>query len=86
MPTLDSKGDCNLYDVVNKRLLMSAPSMQMLDDESTTWPAWEITYNTVSGTPVATVNENVEITLAEDGPLRKSFRVQRTKAGSTFVH
>ncbi len=84
--TLDSKGDCNLYDVVNKRLLMSAPSMQMLDDESTTWPAWEITYNTVSGTPVATVNENVEITLAEDGPLRKSFRVQRTKAGSTFVH
>lgn len=81
---LNSSGEPNLYDVANNRLVMGATTLQMLDDESNTWPAWEVLYNSVAGTPTA-VDENVEITLAEDGPLRKAFRVYRTKNGSTFV-
>ncbi|MCM1449120.1 MAG: discoidin domain-containing protein [Clostridiales bacterium] len=84
--SIDKKGDCNIYDLVNKRLLMGYPSMVMLDDTSNSWPAWEITYSTVTGTPVATVDENVDIQVAEDGPLRKSFRVTRSKNGSSFIH
>ncbi len=84
--TLDNKGDCNIYDLINKRLLMGFPSMVMLDDTSDSWPAWEITYNTVTGNVIATVDENVDIQVAEDGPLRKSFRVTRSKNGSSFVH
>lgn len=83
---LDSKGDCNIYDLDNKRLLMGFPSMSMLDDTSDTWPAWEITYSTITGRVLATVDENVDIQVAEDGPLRKSFRVTRQKNGSSFVH
>ena len=84
--TIDKKGDCNIYDLVNKRLLMGYPSMVMLDDTSDSWPAWEITYSTLAGNVVATVDENVDIQVAEDGPLRKSFRVTRSKKGSQFIH
>lgn len=83
---LDAKGDCNIYDLVNKRLLMGYPALIMLDNTSDSWPAWEITYSSVAGNIVATVDENVKISVAEDGPLRKSFRVERTKSGSTFIH
>lgn len=84
--TLNSRGDCNIYDLFNDRMLMAYSSLVMLDDTSNSWPAWEITYETVNGSVVATVDENVEITVAEDGPLRKSFRVSRSKNGSTFIH
>ena len=84
--SLNAKGDCNIFDIVNNRLLMGYASLVMLDDTSNSWPAWEITYETVAGNVIATVDENVDIRVAEDGPLRKSIRVSRTKNGSSFVH
>ncbi len=83
---LDAKGDCNIYDLENKRLIMGYTSLVMLDDTSNSWPAWEITYETVAGKVIATVDENVDIRVAEDGPLRKVFRVSRAKNGSSFIH
>lgn len=83
---LNANGDCNIYDLTANRLLMGYVSMVMLDDTSDSWPAWEITYETVAGPVKATVDENVEISVAEDGPLRKSIRVSRQKNGSRFVH
>lgn len=83
---LDSKGDCNIFDLENNRLMMGYTSLVMLDDTSNSWPAWEVTYETVSGKVVATVDENVDIAIAEDGPLRKAFRVARSKNGSSFIH
>lgn len=83
---INSNGDCNIYDLKSNRLLMGYVSLVMLDDVSDTWPAWEITYETVNGNVKATVDENVQISIAEDGPLRKSIRVSRQKNGSRFVH
>ena len=83
---LDEKGDPNIYDLEKKRLVMGSVSMVMLDDTSNSWPAWEVTYESVTGEEVARVNENVDIQFVEDGPLRKTVRVSRSAKGSDFVH
>jgi len=83
---LNRNGDVyQLKDIQNGRSLMSTTQQQLIYDHEDTWPAWEISYTDVCRSPSGTVNENVEVTLVEDGPLRKSFRVQRTKEGSSFV-
>ena len=67
------------------RQLVSTCSQQMLHDNSTTWPSWEIKYSDVAAQPYATVDDVVSITASESGPLRSSFRVERQKEGSRFV-
>lgn len=83
--TLSEKGDPSLLiDLVNNRQVLSASQLQMIYDHEDTWPSWEISYTDILRTPTA-VDENVSITKAEDGPLRKSFRVVKEKDGSQFV-
>lgn len=67
------------------RQFVATCSQQMLHDNSTSWPSWEIKYADVAAQPYATVNDVVGITPAEAGPLRSSFRVERQKDGSRFV-
>lgn len=86
--TINSNGDISrVYDNANSRsLINSAVRQQMIYDHEDTWPAWEISYTDVCRTPSAYVGAGgAEVTLVEDGPLRKSFRVYRQKDGSTFV-
>ncbi len=82
---ISAKGDPSILNAKTSSTIMSGSRMQMLPDYESTWPAWEISYNTLKQTVNTYVDENVDIRLAENGPLRKSFRVQRTKNGSTFV-
>lgn len=83
--TLSETGDpSQLIDLANNRQVLSASQLQMIYDHEDTWPSWEISYTDILRTPTA-VNENVNITKAEDGPLRKSFRVVKEKDGSQFV-
>lgn len=83
--TLSEKGDPSLLiDLANNRQVLSASQLQMIYDHEDTWPSWEISYTDILRTPTA-VDENVSITKAEDGPLRKSFRVVKEKDGSQFV-
>ncbi len=82
---LNSKGDPRIVNAKTSSTIMNNSRMQMLSDYEGSWPAWEISYNTVKQSVNTYVDENVDIRLAENGPLRKSFRVQRTKNGSTFV-
>lgn len=83
--TLSEKGDpSQLIDLANNRQVLSASQLQMIYDHEDTWPSWEISYTDILRTPTA-VDENVSITKAEDGPLRKSFRVVKEKDGSQFV-
>lgn len=85
--TINANGDISrVYDNENSRTLInSAVRQQMIYDHEDTWPAWEISYTDVCRTPKAYVGDGAEISLVEDGPLRKSFRVQRKKDGSTFI-
>ncbi|MBO7068182.1 MAG: discoidin domain-containing protein [Bacteroidaceae bacterium] len=85
--TINANGDIQkLYDEEHSRTLInSAVRQQMIYDHEDTWPAWEISYSNLCRTPSEYVGGDAEITLVEDGPLRKSFRICRQTAGSTFV-
>lgn len=85
--TINANGDIQkLYDEKNTRnLINTAVRQQLIYDHEDTWPAWEISYTDVCRTPSAYVGGEAEITLVEDGPLRKSFRILRHTAGSTFL-
>lgn len=85
--TIGSTGDVSkIYDEQNKRTLIgSAVRQQLIYDHEDTWPAWEISYTDVCRTPSSVVGSDAEITLVEDGSLRKSFRVKREKENSTFI-
>lgn len=84
--SVNNSGDmASLYDLSRGRSLMTNSQLQMIYDHEDTWPSWEISYTDIKRTPTS-VNDNVKITLAEDGPLRKAFRVERSEQGSSFVH
>ena len=85
--TINANGDIQkVYDSQKSRTLInSAVRQQMIYDHEDTWPAWEISYTDVCRTPSEYVGGAVDIQLVEDGPLRKSFRIRRQAAGSTFV-
>ena len=75
-----------VYDAQRSRTLINSPiRQQMIYDHEDTWPAWEISYTDVCRTPSEYVGGEADIQLVEDGPLRKSFRIYRQTAGSTFV-
>jgi len=86
--TVNAKGDVSsILDKrqSNKELLMAPIRLAMLYDESKDWPSWEIPYDVITGTPREYVDENVEVSIAENGPLRSALKIKRTKAGSEFV-
>jgi alpha-mannosidase len=83
--TLSLGGDIQqLYDEANGRTLLSNSRLQTIFDREDVWPAWEISYSTVCRTPT-NVSGDAAISLVECGPLRHTFRVQRSFQGSTFV-
>lgn len=78
----------SIYDKSLKQEMLSMPlRLALLPCKSTTFPAWEIPYNTLTGTATYVNNTDgtLHISIAEDGPLRKSLRIERTRLGSTFV-
>ena len=85
--TINKNGDIQkVYDRQNSRTLInSAIRQQMIYDHEDTWPAWEISYTDVCRSPLEYVSGDADIQLVEDGPLRKSFRICRQTAGSTFI-
>ncbi|GHU68562.1 alpha-mannosidase [Bacteroidia bacterium] len=69
----------------NKELLKAPVRMELLHDKPGFWPAWEIVYDDVRRTPYGYVDANVKVTIAEQGPLRSSLKITRSKEGSEFV-
>ena len=86
--SIDSNGDVS--SIIDKKLgnkeLLSAPiRLAMLYDESLSWPSWEIHGDQLQKAPREYVdNEGISIEVAENGPLRVSLKITRTKNGSTF--
>ncbi|MFA5815697.1 MAG: glycoside hydrolase family 38 C-terminal domain-containing protein, partial [Bacteroidales bacterium] len=58
--------------------------LELLDDKSVSWPAWEIMYDAVTKAPRGYFDQP-EITIAENGPARISLCVVRTKDGSEMT-
>ncbi len=84
-----STGDIkSLYDKeMQREMFSSSLRLALMACSSTSWPSWEIPYKATQNSPIYVNNSDgtLSITIAEDGPLRKSFRIERTRLGSTFV-
>ena len=85
---LDENGDiCSLFDKKNhKELVKSGHSIRLAlftENKSYTWPAWEISKETIDSTPIS-VTDSVKITLIEDGLLRKTLCVEKCHGKSRF--
>lgn len=86
--TLNNNGD--ISSIIDKRhgkeLIKSGKSIRLAlftENESFSWPAWEILKKTVDKDPVS-IAENVKITVVENGPVRSAICVERTYNESTF--
>ncbi|MCX6226939.1 MAG: glycosyl hydrolase-related protein, partial [Bacteroidia bacterium] len=81
--SVDKNGDVSsLYDKTARRELLKAPlRLELLDNKSVSWPAWEIMYEAVTKAPRGYFNQPV-ITIAENGPARITLCVVRTKDDS----
>jgi alpha-mannosidase len=84
--TLDKNGDLSsIYDKSAKKELLKGPArLQMLNNRSEAWPAWEIMYDAVTQAPRACFDKPV-VTIAENGPARVTLKVVRSAEGSELV-
>jgi alpha-mannosidase len=80
---LDKNGDVSsIFDKSSKFELLKAPlRLELLDDKSVSWPAWEILYDAVTKAPRAYFDQPV-VAITENGPARITLCVTRTKDGS----
>lgn len=69
----------------NKELLKSPIRMAQLSDQPGFWASWEVSWDDVVRTPYAYINDNVNLSIAENGPLRSTLKISRSKNGSQFV-
>jgi alpha-mannosidase len=83
---LDANGDVSsiLDKETGTELLRGPAELQLLDDRSTRWPAWEILWEEMSEPPRSTVRSPV-VRIVERGPARVAIEVTRRAEGSTFV-
>jgi alpha-mannosidase len=82
----DQNGDISsIYDKDAKHELLKAPIMlELRDNPSPSWPAWEVLYDTVQS-PAREYAANPTIKVVERGPVRVALEITRKAAGSTFV-
>jgi alpha-mannosidase len=83
---IDENGDISsIVDKDAKRELLKAPVMlELRDNPSPQWPAWEVLYETVQA-PAREYLAKPTIRVVEGGPVRVSLEITRRAAGSTFV-
>ncbi len=83
---IDQNGDiASIYDKEAKHELLHAPIMlELRDNPSPDWPAWEVLYDTVNG-PAREFVSNPTVRVIERGPVRVALEITRHAAGSTFV-
>lgn len=83
---IDRNGDiASIYDKDARRELLRAPVMlELRDDPSSNWPAWEVLYDTVQA-PAREYVSHPTMKVIERGPVRAAIEITRHAAGSTFV-
>ncbi len=83
---IDRNGDiASIYDKDARRELLSAPVMlELRDNLSPPWPAWEILYDAVRA-PAREYLAQPTIRVVERGPVRVAIEITRRASGSTFV-
>ena len=85
--TIDTNGDiASVWDKLYSQNLLSAPArLELLNDYSPDWPAWEIKYTVVQTAPYAYLTAPIEATITESGPVRVTLEIKRTYGDSAFI-
>jgi alpha-mannosidase len=85
--TINANGDiASIWDKLYSQNLLSAPArLELLNDYSPDWPAWEVKYAAVTTAPYAYLAAPVEATITESGPVRVMLEIKRTYGDSTFI-
>lgn len=86
--TLDKNGDIvSLFDKGNnKEMVKEGKAIRLAlftQNESYNWPAWEIIKETIDASPIS-ITDNVQISMTEDGKLRKSLCIEKRYGESVF--
>jgi alpha-mannosidase len=69
----------------NRELLAGPVQLQLLRDQPSKWPAWEVDFADLSDSPKAVVGAPARIRVVESGPARVALEVTRETEGSRFV-
>ena len=84
---LNANGDISsiLDKKLNKEILSAPARLEFQKEHPEYWPAWNMDWKDRRNPPVGTVDGTPKITLTENGPVRISFKVERTARNSVFV-
>jgi alpha-mannosidase len=84
---LDSDGNvAGITDKKEGREVLSGPArLALFNDESPVWPAWEITYGTVTAQPTDYVRGPATVRVEESGPARAALEVVRIAGNSKIT-
>jgi alpha-mannosidase len=84
---LNAGGDVSsIIDKKMTRELLSSPArLEFLGEHPNYWPAWNMDWNDRKNPPVGYVDGPAKITLVEKGPVRISFKIERSARNSTFI-
>jgi alpha-mannosidase len=84
---IDANGDISsIFDKAVVRELLKAPiQLQMLTNTAGSWPAWEVSYGAVGGTPRSGSAGTPSVKIVERGPARAGLEVTRTREDSTIT-
>lgn len=85
---LNAQGDItSIFDKKNNKELVKDGKVVRLalftENESFSWPAWEILKKTVDATPVS-ITDDVKMTLVENGNVRKTLCIEKRYGESKF--
>ncbi len=69
----------------NRELLAGPIQLQLLRDEPSRWPAWEVEFADLTASPWAVVGGPARLRVVESGPARVALEVARETEGSSFV-
>ena len=76
----------SIHDKRESRELLTRPiQLQLLRDEPSKWPAWEVEYADLTASPWAVVCGPAQLRVVESGPARVALEVARETEGSSFV-
>lgn len=83
---LDQYGDVvSIYDKDLQREMLKSPiSLQLLHDKPKQWPAWEIGYDDITSEPTSIHDPNTTMRVIENGPVRCAIECVRHYNNSTF--
>jgi alpha-mannosidase len=85
--TLNPNGDiASVLDKKQNREILSSPArLEFQKEHPEYWPAWNMDWRDRKNPPIGFVDGNPKIALAENGPVRISFKVERTARNSSFI-